>query len=490
MYRVGRNVFSVCSLKTTVVTGLMAVALGGCSAEVLRFDAPVLGYKNPAGGPAPERLPPDNSLYSQRPPVSPGSEPRYEPPPTVTGNITRSELPPAQTPPRAQPPRQRYAAARPEAAPRAPAPREQGSERVTVQPGDTLYGLARRHGVTVADIKAANGLTTNVIKPGQTLTLERGAYRLPTTRAEAPPRTTPTPPPITSADAATYRVQPGDSLYAISRRTGVRIAALKEMNGIADARKLRPGTVLRLRETITNVPAFSPRAPIARTSPTTVEPRRFEPSPRLEPRRTARVAETRTRIQETQEPGYNPSSATTPRILNPNPRTAPPTNRARTPLPGATRQPEPEPERRTAALDRAPEPSTNTPAAANGKFRWPVRGRIVRGFGKREDGSKNDGIDIAVPIGTEVHAAEEGVVAYAGDELPGYGKLVLIRHENGWVSAYAHADALLVKRGDSVRRGQVIARAGKTGNVRQPMLHFELRKGAKPVNPLPHLDQG
>ena len=92
--------------------------------------------------------------------------------------------------------------------------------------------------------------------------------------------------------------------------------------------------------------------------------------------------------------------------------------------------------------------------AGSGKLRWPARGKIIAGFGQRPDGGHNDGINVAVPLGTEVHAAESGRVAYAGDELKGYGNLVLIRHDNGWVTAYAHNDEILVKRGDKVERGQ------------------------------------
>ncbi len=120
-------------------------------------------------------------------------------------------------------------------------------------------------------------------------------------------------------------------------------------------------------------------------------------------------------------------------------------------------------------------------------FRWPVRGRIISGFGKQKDGRFNEGIDVAVPVGTSVKAAENGIVAYAGSELERYGKLILIRHADGWVSAYANNDKLLVKRGDRVRRGQIIAKAGKTGKVDRPQLHFELRKGKTPVDPLRHL---
>jgi murein DD-endopeptidase MepM/ murein hydrolase activator NlpD len=120
-------------------------------------------------------------------------------------------------------------------------------------------------------------------------------------------------------------------------------------------------------------------------------------------------------------------------------------------------------------------------------FRWPVQGRIVSAFGPKSDGGHNDGIDLAVPLGTSVMAAENGVIAYAGDELKGYGNLVLIRHSNNWVSAYAHNDEILVKRGDQVRRGQVIAKAGRTGQASQPQLHFELRKGSRPVDPTKYM---
>jgi murein DD-endopeptidase MepM/ murein hydrolase activator NlpD len=134
---------------------------------------------------------------------------------------------------------------------------------------------------------------------------------------------------------------------------------------------------------------------------------------------------------------------------------------------------------RVATNEQLPAPD---PMSGN-SFRWPVKGRIVAAFGIRPDGGHNDGIDLAVPQGTSVMAAENGVVAYAGNELKGYGNLVLIRHANNWVSAYAHNEELLVKRGDKVRRGQVIAKAGASGSVSQPQVHFELRKGSRPVDP-------
>lgn len=135
--------------------------------------------------------------------------------------------------------------------------------------------------------------------------------------------------------------------------------------------------------------------------------------------------------------------------------------------------------------EKAPEKAADSSTANNGnpEFRWPARGRVIQSF----KAGNNDGINIAVPEGTPVKAAEDGVVAYSGSELKGYGNLVLIRHSNGFVSAYANNGALDVKRGDQVKRGQTIAKSGQSGNVSSPQLHFELRKGATPVDPSSYL---
>ncbi len=117
-----------------------------------------------------------------------------------------------------------------------------------------------------------------------------------------------------------------------------------------------------------------------------------------------------------------------------------------------------------------------------------MRGRIIAGFGPKSNGQQNDGINLSVPEGTPIKAAEDGVVAYAGNELKGYGNLVLIRHPNGFVTAYAHASELLVKRGDTIKRGQTIAKAGQTGTVSSPQVHFEIRKGSSPVDPTQYLN--
>ncbi|MEH3116453.1 MAG: peptidoglycan DD-metalloendopeptidase family protein [Methylorubrum populi] len=131
----------------------------------------------------------------------------------------------------------------------------------------------------------------------------------------------------------------------------------------------------------------------------------------------------------------------------------------------------------------APIPAAVPAAQPAESFRWPAKGRIINGYGS----SGNEGINIAVPEGTPVKAAEDGTVAYAGSDVKGYGKLVLVRHNNGYVSAYAHNGELDVRPGEKVKRGQTIAKSGATGNVTSPQLHFEIRKGATPVDPMPHL---
>jgi murein DD-endopeptidase MepM/ murein hydrolase activator NlpD len=144
----------------------------------------------------------------------------------------------------------------------------------------------------------------------------------------------------------------------------------------------------------------------------------------------------------------------------------------------------------TASVMPEPEPVTKLaePAGAMPSFRWPVRARVIAGFGPKPNGLQNDGINLAVPEGTPIKSAEDGVVAYAGNELKGYGNLVLVRHAHGFVTAYAHASEILVKRGDQVKRGQVIVKSGQTGNVSSPQLHFEIRKGSTPVDPTQYLN--
>jgi murein DD-endopeptidase MepM/ murein hydrolase activator NlpD len=138
-------------------------------------------------------------------------------------------------------------------------------------------------------------------------------------------------------------------------------------------------------------------------------------------------------------------------------------------------------------------PATSGPAAVGGLvdappgFAWPLRGRVIVGFGSPVGGAPNQGIDLAVAAGTDIRAAEDGVVIYAGNEIKRLGNLLLLRHRDGFLTAYAHAQSFAVKPGDTVHRGQVIAKAGQSGAVDKPQLHFEIRKDHAPVDPGQHL---
>ena len=130
------------------------------------------------------------------------------------------------------------------------------------------------------------------------------------------------------------------------------------------------------------------------------------------------------------------------------------------------------------------EPETALPPVHKGSaFIWPVRGNLISRFGKKGEGLRNDGVNIVADRGTLVRAARSGIVAYAGNELRGFGNLLLIKHAHGWVTAYAHNEKLLVRRGQKVKRGQVVAKVGDSGNVGRPQLHFEIRRGNKAVDP-------
>jgi murein DD-endopeptidase MepM/ murein hydrolase activator NlpD len=138
--------------------------------------------------------------------------------------------------------------------------------------------------------------------------------------------------------------------------------------------------------------------------------------------------------------------------------------------------------------EKITENAVDLPPATTGKgFLWPVRGKIVSSYGGKSEGLKNDGINIAAPRGAQVVAAENGIVAYAGNELRGFGNLLLLKHTGGWITAYAHNERVLVKRGDKIKKGQTIAKVGSSGSVQVPQLHFELRKGKKAINPIKYL---
>jgi murein DD-endopeptidase MepM/ murein hydrolase activator NlpD len=350
-------------------------------------------------------------------------------------------------------------------------------DAIEVQQGDTLYSLSRRHQVSVSDLMSTNQLTSPAIKPGQKLYLPGSASAKAAPRAPAPsyetaaaaPAEQPAPAPLAEAAEApanwngSHTVKPGESLYAIARENKIKLAELERYNGIADSRKVMPGTVLK-------VPGYGSSNGSSDTVASNADTPRPSSAPATIPVRTQSMS-------EASSPPPTASSVA-PAMLNGNGSPPPSDNRvARLETPG------------TMSDAGSSMPSQGEGSVAGSKLRWPVAGKVVSTFGPRPDGTHNDGVNVAAPLGTDVHAAESGVVAYAGDELKGYGNLVLIRHDNGWVTAYAHADEIMVKRGDRIKRGQVIAKAGRTGQVDQPQVHFELRQGQKPVDPTPFMER-
>lgn len=355
-----------------------------------------------------------------------------------------------------------------------------GGTRITLRPGETIYNLSKRYGVPASEIMKANGIAdaskvsagrqllipiyvysrqapvsapdndprTMASKSGTGLRGEASQDRLPVP-APAPQRdvavlpsapslrsqqTTGSTQPVTERMASAspsqsqsdaYTVKSGDTLTKIARAHGVGVDALKSANGLS-------GSNIRIGQKLT-----IPGAGAGQVDPTS----------------TASV----------------------------------PANKGNAAPAGYT--PPVKPAKDSVAAKAQSETAAVAPAATGiGKFRWPARGQVITGFARTEDGKRNDGIDISMPAGTPIKAAENGVVIYSGDGLKEYGKTVLIRHDDGLVTVYAHAQSLDVKRGDKVSRGQVIASSGMTGVAKTPRLHFEVRKNASPVDPMTYLE--
>ena len=310
---------------------------------------------------------------------------------------------------------------------------EAAPQTVTVAPGDTVYGLARRHGVKPTDIIAVNGLSAPyALSLGQELKLPGGApasdpvVAAVVTQGAAKPREAssllrkiervadakqsagaapqaPSAPAAASGRAdAVYAVRQGDTLYSLSRRFDVPLDTLAEANGLAAPFSLSLGQNLVIPKVVPTLETPAPAEAVA---------------------------------------------------------AAPQTLPAPTPAP-----------------------------RAEGAFSWPIRGAVVSGYGSLLDGVRNDGINIAAPAGAPVRAAADGEVVYKGDELSGYGNLLLVKHADGWVSAYAHTGSILVEKGERVTRGQVVAKVGDTGSVDAPQLHFELRHDLRPQDPIAALN--
>ena len=319
------------------------------------------------------------------------------------------------------PPRD-YAAAVPEDRMPPPAPRgKPASLLLTVAEGDSVHRIARQHGVAARDIIALNGLS----EPYWLLVGQRIRVPLPA-EYDAPRRE----PPVEETWIAARNGQDVATTEIAAPAPEVQVTA---------AEPLAPARDERATDIETAAPARDPRdAPAAVDL---ADPLVFQEDPAPLPPESPGFREARA------EPAQSAPSSISALA------------------------------RRADAADVPLPPTRNS-------FLWPAEGRVISRFGSKPGGMHNDGINIAVPVGTAVRAAQNGIVAYAGNELRGYGNLVLIRHKGGWMTAYAHNDALLVDKGDVVERGQVISRSGKSGRVSRPQAHFEIRRNGEPQDPL------
>jgi murein DD-endopeptidase MepM/ murein hydrolase activator NlpD len=472
---------------------LISIGAAGCSADSARFgEAPraqgeVTGSIPPAQGapvghvesrplPQTSQLPPPQApaasavvagggrgMASYSPPVTSYSPPAANNPAPAPVAYSPATYAPASAPASYNPaptPEFTGSVAAPPSIVRKPAPSAQwsweGGTPITVAPGETVDSIARRYGVPASVIMEANKLASaNAIQAGQRLVIPRYASSAPTAPAAAPagappshvlappapPAVKPVSPVMASVapraaapvNAGVHVVAAGDTLTKVAHEYRKSLAEITKANNIPPDGKLTIGDRIII--------------PGGRVSSATPE---AEPAGAASKPTGSKVA---VNAGPAQSGGVQSASMVTPVAETPG-------------TDGAVK----------AAAEATP------------GFRWPVRGRIIAGFGPKPNGQQNDGIDVAVPENTPIKAAEGGVVAYAGSELKGYGNLVLVKHPNGYVTAYANAKELLVKRGDQIKRGDVIAKSGQSGNVDAPQLHFEVRKGSAPVDPMQFLN--
>ena len=451
----------------------------------------------PSDGPRPTAEPrAPQPAYPTRPSEAtpPGQvDPDAAPPPATTPRVESrplDSLPPAQSRADAAPP--------PRRAPPQPVMREFVTGRVvdaegpprthTVAKGDTLYSIARKMEMTPKELAAINGLDDpSKIRPGQRLK-GKGS------RAKA------------------YTVTSGDTLFAIAQRFSVAAPAVAEANDIEMSSTLRVGQKLVLpagykdkgpiRRAVTPPPEPEPEPPPSR--PVVAPPiRETAPSPARPPVETRPPPPA-----ETRPPPRDTRPATPPRTTPPV--TTPPTV---APLPSAPQPYNPLPQR-PATTPPAARPAPTTPARppataparpivpagsfpndseigqlGRGRFVWPLRGDVISDFGPKSTGQRNDGVNIRAGAGAVVRSAAAGEVVYAGDQVPGFGNLVLVKHADGWVTAYAHLSKISVQMRQNVSQNAEIGQAGMSGGVSEPQLHFEVRYAptpqdrARPVNP-------
>lgn len=446
------------------ILAVISAGLAGCSSDFSRFEGGPYASRPQASNEAtgsirqqPQGAPTGRVESSALPPPAPSA-------PTAGGGAGMASYNPPPPPAAPAAPRHEYTGSVPTShpvAPRQPAGPAwswDGGTAVVVAQGETIETISRRHGVPAAAILQANNISVaRQIQPGQRLVIPRVQNNMASAPQVSAPQTrvagsyTPAPA-VAAPQAGTHVIVPGETIYSLARHYKLTPMAIAKANNVGLDHRVKIGDRIVIPGG-RGIAAIAPPAP-----------------------RPAQQA-----VQPPAQPGMR-AAAPKPETVAAKPLAAPA-------APQRTAQAEPVATANVAtpAADAVAEEKPTGTANATTSFRWPVRGRIIQGFGPKPSGGQNDGINVSVPEGTPIKAAEEGVVAYAGSELKGYGNLVLLRHANGFVTAYAHASELNVKKGETVKRGQVIGKAGSTGNVTGPQLHFEVRKGATPVDPAQYL---
>lgn len=243
-----------------------------------------------------------------------------------------------------------------------------------------------------------------------------------------------------------YRAREGDSIYTVSRMFGVNSSEIAKLNRMKAPYMVRPGQVLRL-------PSLSRKPP---PSVRMAEGFRSVPSAPLASVQRETLAPP---VQRNVEPA----------VMSASPEIVVPASKPK--------------------ISGGSVKTAGVPKRGAEKFLWPYKGKVVSAFGPKKNGLHNDGINIKAPKGSPVRAAENGVVVYAGNELKGSGNLVLLRHDGQWVTAYAHMDKIMIRKGQTVKRGETVGTVGSTGSVSTPQLHFEVRRGTEALNPVKYLEK-
>jgi murein DD-endopeptidase MepM/ murein hydrolase activator NlpD len=317
----------------------------------------------------------------------------------------------------------------------------------TVKSGDAIDAIARGMDTTRADLAKDNDLKPPYnIRPGQKL---KG--------------------PATTAKA--YVANSGDTVSDIAKRFSVKPAALADENDIKVSATIKKGQKIRLPS------GYKDKGPLKTTVTTTpAAPRPTTPRP------------------TTPEPSYTPPAQTTPAPLptSPRPYTPPPaTNYPRPPSGPVSAQPVTPPPSAGQIIGSSPPPTeAEITAAGRGRFVWPLQGDTISDFGPKGTGQRNDGVNIRAAAGTPVRSAAAGEVVYAGNQVPGFGNLVLVKHADGWVTAYAHLSTTEVKMRQQVAQGATLGAVGQTGGVTEPQLHFEVRYAPTPKDKARPVDPG